>query len=951
MSLAKELITQFVKVTNNKTEEKKESIVYGSTVEYNGSIYVRIDGSDILTPIDSTADIKAGERVTVMIKNHTATVTGNITSPSASSNDVKVISQEVKDASDQISEFEILIADKVSTEQLNAEKARIDTLVADNVTIKSKVSTNEADIVDLKAKDATIEETLKANDADIKYLKANMIGAEYVDATFVTADELDATNAEIHSLEATYADFAKQTTTDLEAKQADIDDLKTQKLSAEDAKVTYANIDFSNISKATMEWFYANSGLIKDVVVGDGTITGYLVGVTIKGDLIEGNTVVAEKLVIKGEDGLYYKLNTDGVTTEAEQTDYNSLNGTIIQAKSITAEKIAVNDLVAFGATIGGFNITESAIYSGVKMEPLNTTRGVYLDSTGQFSVGDSQCYLRYYKDTDGNYKLEISATSTVLTSSGKTVEETISDIEQKIITAVDEEFYQSTSAIALSGGSWSTEQPTWTDGSYIWRRSKVTYGDGTSAYTPSSTGVCITGNTGARGEQGIQGPQGEKGETGEQGPQGLQGVQGEKGDKGDTGATGAKGDKGDQGATGNGVKSTTVTYQAGSSGTTIPTGTWSSSIPETSAAAPYLWSRTIITYTDGTSSTTYSVGSTPEGIVIGGRNYFSARTAKAFDENGEYALNDYQSKGSFTQFYNLTVPMSYFLGKNAIISFEAISPNGETSIMVYNNNGNPRYWMTFPNGNSVTINNAWTKIVIPFTIDDKGTDDTYTESTSNKIEFYCPSQMGCSIRQVKVEIGTNCTDYTPAPEDMATAEDASHAQTTADAAQQTADDAKSLIQQLSDNITMLVTDGNGTSLMTQTDDGWTFSTSDLQKTVDATSEGLDSLVNELGSTNSVVSVLQQAVDDLGVLADYIKIGTYEDEPCIELGESDSEFKLRITNTRIMFMEGSGIPAYFTNQSMHIKKAVIEEELQQGGFVWKVRSNGNMGLVWKGVSN
>ena len=203
----------------------------------------------------------------------------------------------------------------------------------------------------------------------------------------------------------------------------------------------------------------------------------------------------------------------------------------------------------------------------------------------------------------------------------------------------------------------------------------------------------------------------------------------------------------------------------------------------------------------------------------------------------------------------------------------------------------------------------------------------------------------------LKVERGTKATDWTPPPEDMASEKEVNSAQESADLAQSTANNAESLIKQLSDSISMLITDGNGTSLMTQTENGWTFSTSEIQAAVDATSEGLDALTNELGSTSGAVSVLQQAVKDLGVLSEYIKIGTYEGEPCIELGESDSEFKLRITNTRIMFMEGSGIPAYFTNQSMHIKKAVIEEELQQGGFVWKVRSNGNMGLVWKGVGS
>ena len=95
----------------------------------------------------------------------------------------------------------------------------------------------------------------------------------------------------------------------------------------------------------------------------------------------------------------------------------------------------------------------------------------------------------------------------------------------------------------------------------------------------------------------------------------------------------------------------------------------------------------------------------------------------------------------------------------------------------------------------------------------------------------------------------------------------------------------------------------------------------------------------------------QKSIADLGLLGEYVKISTYEGEPCIELGELDSDFKLIITNTRIMFMEGTGVPAYINNQSLLIKKAVIEEELQQGGFMWKARSNGNLGLIWKGGSS
>ena len=125
--------------------------------------------------------------------------------------------------------------------------------------------------------------------------------------------------------------------------------------------------------------------------------------------------------MVKGSDGLYYKLNTDGETVEAEQTTENSLNGSVIAAKSITATKIAVDDLVAFGATIGGFHISDRSIYSGTKASVDNTTQGIYMDSTGQLATGDSTRYLKHYKDSDGKWHLEI-CTDELLLSSGKTV-------------------------------------------------------------------------------------------------------------------------------------------------------------------------------------------------------------------------------------------------------------------------------------------------------------------------------------------------------------------------------------------------------------------------------------------------------------------------------------------------------------------------------------------------
>lgn len=418
MPLSTDLISQFVKVTKSEPEESKETTAYGTTVEYNGSTYVKLDGSDLLTPIVTTADVKSGERVTVMIKDHTATVTGNISSPAARTGDVK-------DLGNKISEFEIVIADKVSVEQLEAEIARIDSLVADNVVIKERLTASEAEIDTLVADNVVINEKLKAHDASIDNLDATKIDAKIVEATYATIESLEATDAKFNNLESTYA-----TIVSLDAQKARIDELDAKKLSAEQADLKYANIDFTNIGKAAIENFYATSGIIKDLVIGDQTVTGKLVGVTIVGDLIEGGTVKADKLVVLGSDGLYYKLNTDGVSTTTEQTEYNSLNGSIITANTITADKINVKDLVAFDATIGGFNISDNAIYSGAKATIDNTTNGIYMDKGGQIAVGNGTSYLKYYKDTDGSYKLVISAESIMFSATGKTVDETISDTQ-----------------------------------------------------------------------------------------------------------------------------------------------------------------------------------------------------------------------------------------------------------------------------------------------------------------------------------------------------------------------------------------------------------------------------------------------------------------------------------------------------------------------------------------
>lgn len=438
MDLSNDLITQFVKTTQDKNTAPKESTVYGTIVEFNGEKYAKIDGTNELTPVETTTELEVGERVTIMIKDHTATVTGNLSSPAVRDKTVQALG-------DKVTEVETLMADKVDTIVLDAQIGRIDDLVSDNVTINQKLTANEASIKTLTADNVTINEKLTANEADIKDLEAENVtitgrldvavaDIETIEADNVTINQkLVANEADINTLTADNVTINQKLT----ANEADIKTLQTDKLSATEADIKYANIDFSNIGKAAMEYFYANSGLIENVTIGDASITGTLAGVTIKGSLIEGGTVVADKLVIKGTDGLYYKLNTDGVKTETEQTEYNSINGNVILANSITATKINVDDLVAFDATIGGFNISENSIYSGTKESVNNTTRGIYMDKTGQLAIGDNKNYIKFYEDTDGTYKLAISAESIVFNINNETkpLEEVVNELKDEITT------------------------------------------------------------------------------------------------------------------------------------------------------------------------------------------------------------------------------------------------------------------------------------------------------------------------------------------------------------------------------------------------------------------------------------------------------------------------------------------------------------------------------------
>lgn len=254
---------------------------------------------------------------------------------------------------------------------------------------------------------------------------------------------------------------------------------------------------------------------------------------------------------------------------------------------------------------------------------------------------------------------------------------------------------------------------------------------------------------------------------------------------RGATGATGSKGDKGDTGATGKGVKSTAVTYQASSSGTTIPTGVWSATPPATSADKPYFWTRTIITYTDNTTSTAYNVGSTPEGIVVGGRN-LAMNTNKGTTgwswsmQTGGYSKESVSETGvntckltrdSVKQSGWSVIQFSY-IGRtkweadtNYTVSVD-VKASVSTSMDpgFRHGNGSNMLIQSCKAVNNKTVANVWTKLV--WVVKSAA---TLPSGTSQNTYFTgMNSNVGVSyqFKNLKIEKGNTATDWTPAPED-----------------------------------------------------------------------------------------------------------------------------------------------------------------------------------------
>ena len=424
----------------------------------------------------------------------------------------------------------------------------------------------------------------------------------------------------------------------------------------------------------------------------------------------------------------------------------------------------------------------------------------------------------------------------------------------------------------------------------------------------------------------------------------------------------------------GNGIQSTVITYQAGASQTTTPTGEWSQSVPQLTAELPYLWTRTVITYTDGTTSTSYSVSSTMDSIEIGGRNLHEKSgdaLASAIDVS---VINHVGSISAIESNASTDIPSGYYVA----VSYSCLNWGNTTSGTMYRaiiliEFLGDMYSDKITAGEACTFS-VWVKLDEESAAHAYGSPRlslyegiTVTDNTSQAIGgnwkryvFTGEYTGGAIIIRVdcdaliqtgtlylsspKLEKGNRATDWTPAPEDLT--------HSAVDLADQAKQDA---IAEAEGSISAAIGNlGIGDSGQLA---GTDYEGSSLYEIVTSIITRTASLEQDNESFNFNFESLEQTITQMGdemstEFAERLKYIRFVDGTIV-LGDSDSLFEVQITNERISFNYNGATLAYLDSQKLNVEEAnlveaTIENNLWLGEFRWFKRPNGNLALKWEG---
>ena len=353
MDLSNNLISQFAKITKDQNGSSNETIVYGTAVSYGDKLYVNIDGSDSITPVVTTSEVKAGERVTILLKDHSATILGNVSNPAASTETVGKVLDEYDVIVAKIGDFELVIADKVTTEQLQAELAVINEALIGKATIEQlnavDAKIENLDVTKLEADVASINQALitKAEIADLEAVRASV---NVLETDVGNIETLVGGNLTMDNIQSLVLTSSKVTVDNAFIKDAMID-----RVSA--SKITAGTIDTSLVTIGSEDGAMTITGSLQQFKDADGNVR-IQIGKDASGDFT---------FALYGADGQGQLINQNGITASA------------------ISDGLIVNKMVADNAAIAGSKLDIESVITEVNNSTTTIKSSkIYFDDAGQ---------------------------------------------------------------------------------------------------------------------------------------------------------------------------------------------------------------------------------------------------------------------------------------------------------------------------------------------------------------------------------------------------------------------------------------------------------------------------------------------------------------------------------------------------------------------------------------
>lgn len=548
--------------------------------------------------------------------------------------------------------------------------------------------------------------------------------------------------------------------------------------------------------------------------------------------------------------------------------------------------------------------------------------------------------------------------------------------IAKKALVTADVEYYLSNSSTELSGGTWVSTAPKWVDGKYMWSRTVKLDGNGNKTYSPSEQGTCIAGATGATGVtgNGIDSIKEEYylstskttmtgGNWSDIRPTDTTGkyiwtrsvITYTNGSTETTKGICVTGDKGEKGEDGNGIVSTTVTYQISNSQTTAPTGTWSNAPLDTTSEKPYLWTKTVWKYTDGKEVASYSVGSTLDGLTIGGRNLLKGSKLTEGDKinkNWSYEKNnniigDFQwtDEGVFFETSSDGVSNSngiaFAVDRNVSGLKVGDAVTFSADVKGYIGTGDPsvRYWSTTKTnsdrwarnlkGDSLTgiQSDAYMRVKITVTLE-----ELYPGRTSDQFCIAGGFNAAIYVKNIKLEKGDKATDWTPAPEDVEEKID---------------DTSNELHKYVTEQSTSITNDCEKIILDALTN---YVETGDLESYKSTVEAQLSLLSNQMElkfteSRQQIESVNDELQNRLNTITKYFTF----DINGMTIGQVESPNKVVVDNDEISILVGDNVVQKFDALGRAlIPEVTISRKMTLFGYAFTQDENGNMNVDYVG---